>query len=117
MTISVTSKSRPRSIKNVSHMSSGIADLNVRKSKLTTKRATYVEMLLNPKSTAITKDTSQDYLKDVVRKLADIEIFLVRLGVTLMSCRDYARSQGKDLNLEFLVDCAGAMYGRWAEAP
>jgi hypothetical protein len=49
-------------------------------------------MLLNPKSTAITEDTSQDYLKDVVKKLADIELFLVRLGVALRSYQNYSRS-------------------------
>jgi hypothetical protein len=49
-------------------------------------------MLLNPKSTAITENTSQDYLKDVFKKLADIGFFLVRLGIALMNCQKYSRS-------------------------
>ena len=49
-------------------------------------------MLLDPKSTAVTKDTSQEHMKEMVEKLNDIEIFLVRLDVALMSCQEYAKS-------------------------
>ena len=40
----------------------------------------------------VTKDTSQDYFKEVVSKLNDIEIFLVRRDVALLSCREYSKS-------------------------
>ncbi|ERF76998.1 hypothetical protein EPUS_06866 [Endocarpon pusillum Z07020] len=69
-----------------------VANLNDRKAKLTTKRATYVEILLHPQSATVTKDTSQDYLKEVVSKLNDIEIFLVNLDVALLSCNEYSKS-------------------------
>lgn len=74
------------------HVAQLVADLDDRKAKLSTKRATFVEILLDPQSATVTKDTNQDYLKEVVSKLNEIEIFLVRLDVALLSCHEYSKS-------------------------
>ncbi|KAF7506688.1 hypothetical protein GJ744_011517 [Endocarpon pusillum] len=74
------------------HVARLVANLKDRKAKLSTKRETYVEILLDPQSATVTKDTSQYYLKEVVSKLNDIEIFLVRLDVALLSCYEYSKS-------------------------
>jgi hypothetical protein len=69
-----------------------LADRNDRKTRLTTKRATYVSALLDPVSFRVTKDTTDDEIKEMIRKLNDIEIFIFKLGVGIMSCEEYRRA-------------------------